>query len=57
MACVVLLARAAFPDDWPRSLRLVITTASELVSYGSCVALLDRSLLREVASMLQSKRH
>jgi O-antigen/teichoic acid export membrane protein len=56
MACVVLLARASFPHDWPRSLRLVITTALEVVSYGSCVALLDRALLREVASMVQSKR-
>lgn len=56
MACVVLIARAAFPDDWPRSTRLAITMVLELLGYGSCVALLDRSLLREVASIVHFRR-
>jgi O-antigen/teichoic acid export membrane protein len=56
MAIVVLSARSLFPAEWPRGLRLVITLAIELTSYGVCVALLDRALVREVASLLRPRR-
>jgi teichuronic acid exporter len=52
MACTVLAARALFPDDLPRVLRLAITVVLDVTSYGVCVALLDRALGREVLSML-----
>jgi teichuronic acid exporter len=56
MACVVLLARSLFPDNWPRAERLTSCFAIGLTSYGVCVAFLDRALVREVVSMLRARR-
>jgi PST family polysaccharide transporter len=55
-AIVVLFARSLFPAEWPRGLRLVITLVIELSSYGVCVALFDRALVREVASLLRLRK-
>jgi O-antigen/teichoic acid export membrane protein len=55
-ACVVLIARTWFPPEWLAGVRLVMTGSIGLTSYGICVALLDRTLAREVASMMQPRK-
>lgn len=56
MACVVYVARTLFPAEWPPWVLLGVKFALELTSYSACVVLLDRSLAREVASLLQPRR-
>jgi O-antigen/teichoic acid export membrane protein len=55
MACVVLAVRAVLPEG-SRAYRIAIILPLELMSYGVCVALFDREVVREVLSMLQSRR-
>jgi hypothetical protein len=55
MACVVLAVRAVLPEG-SRAFRIAIILPLEFTSYGVCVALFDREVVREVLSMLQSRR-